>query len=289
MGDPDPVGDRQDAEARTNRHLAQIHEQHPDALERLDFAIRHQGQDGIPDWPQWCYAPIALAMACVMAKNTSVPTPEEANVAARIAGLAPFQLGRGVYTLDDSAILRAYTDIKRSTARVRRERVLGGLPELCVYVDLGAANPFPGMYIYLEYDAESGPELRGLLDLSRQFSTGDPDIEHLMPVPIHLDDRTISASNKTVRRIALQNAEKFATDLSAVPSGAMAMVQQLQESAAGLIWVAATALTNPGYTITGTGGTRPERARPQQAAGQALWPRADSTAHYLVAAAQAGT
>lgn len=107
--------------------------------------------------------------------------------------------------------------------------------------------------------------------MSRQFAAGEPDIEDLMPVPIHLDDRIVSASSKSARRIALQKAVKFDADLSALPSGAMAMLQRLQESAADLIWVAATALANPGYTIADAGGRRPERARPQQAVGQAIW------------------
>jgi hypothetical protein len=260
------------AVARCDAHLRELRRRYPTALISLRQFAERRGDPALTDWPDWCWLPMAGAVAVV----TSTQGPP-ADI-ARVAALAAWRLGRGVYVLDEDVTVDAVATVHQHQT-IPTAQILNGLPEFCCYVVLpeipvrhpvDAAVPPKGLYVHLEADANTGrPELRLLLDQ-------DGSWEGLVSVIIYLDRATLATSAADVLAQARASAAgAVGTDLRAIPAAYdLDPAQGLMWALGYLAWPAVLALTDPTVHIVGLErpGERPQRARPVPVeAGRSQW------------------
>lgn len=171
---------------RPLEHLNAASKIYPDAWKQLEFMIQGKGRD-LPDWPAWCFMPIAGWYSIVSAGNhLERLTPKLIPDVARLAAIGTWRYCQGVYRFDDD--LRLSLIDTELSGDIPAE-VLHRLPEYCVYIETPGMEylgyPVYGVWCHLESDANNGrEELRLLLDTE---ST-------LIPVPLHLGKWTILES-----------------------------------------------------------------------------------------------
>lgn len=136
--------------------IAKIEELFP----KYRWAVEHfrQGKGkSLPDWPDWCYMPIAGAVAINLKLNSNYFYP------AAIACAATWATTRGIYRFDrDVYDALIETEIKAIPADT-----LFRLPEWCVFVE----THFPGtqgFFAWLEWDERGRVELRLIWLLSEK-------------------------------------------------------------------------------------------------------------------------
>lgn len=198
-------------EHRARNHLHEWRRYYPGAFDFLDECHRGKGQDGLPDWPDWCYAPIAAAASAWMQWGYG---PENAGT---ITGLAAWRMTQGIYRIDPS-LYGSLIDTP-VTGDLPTDAIFQ-LPEWCVYVETPesvsyADHPVHGAFAWLEHDVNHGhSELRMLLDIDH--SAGP----NLYPCIIHLGG-TIEEGIERARQEILKRARldpSTATDAWIEPS-----------------------------------------------------------------------
>ncbi|WP_145503746.1 hypothetical protein [Streptomyces sp. CFMR 7] len=266
------------AVARCQGLLRVMRKRYPDALGRLALFAGQKGADGFDDWPDWCWVPMAGAYAVVSPSGVVLPGDPRVEDVARVAALSTWWLTKGVYWIDNDAAAK-HVDQAWSSPGVpaekplRTERILGGLPQQCVYIALppqlpAEAGPLPviqGAFVHLEYDVKTGrPELRLLLDR-------DGTWEGLIGVPVFLDRPTLLAS---AREQAAPQA------LGEEQREAMAELFRL---APFMVWPAVEALLDQELVISGWDlpGEEPRPAVPR-ASGTPRWKGAPQAARWRV-------
>jgi hypothetical protein len=165
---------------------------------------------GLPDWPEWCYCPLAASYAIVSGGSDRQLSLEEASDIARLGALAAWRVTQGVYRYDPD--LFAELVAAPIDGEVPAE-VLYRLPEWCVYVEaeqLGIA----GFFAHLEHDPNDGrAELRLLLDYG----------DRLVAVPIHLGgslaDGLRGADREASMRLALRDDRQVASESFGLTAG----------------------------------------------------------------------
>lgn len=256
----------------------QFRRRYPDALAALD-AKAHQAQQSTP-WPDWCWIPMAAASAYIQ-ENGSSPLD-----IARVAALAAWRVGRGVYTLDPDVATAAVEQIRtvqglqaRTWQQLRLPgiEVFSRLPEWCVYIevpqDVVAVSGWAGLFVHLEHDMRNGrPELRLVLDR-------DGTWDGLTPVPVYLDRPTLGAAVADFAAVTLAQATTGAgTDLRSIGPASPASTQT------GLLVFAVLplilAVVDDSALITGTDLPGLHPARAQQREGR--WRPATTTQAWRV-------
>src|SRR5690625_1578301 len=161
-------------EHRARNHLNRLRRDYTGAFDFLDGCHADRGRDGLPDWPDWCYVPVAAGIAA--AQSVSLGT----EYASTFAGLAAWRMTQGIYRFDSTLYeLLIDTPISGDIP----SDALYSLPEWCVYVETPKAvslcdSLVAGAFVWLEYDVnDSRHELRMLLDI---------DNMPLQPAIVHL-------------------------------------------------------------------------------------------------------
>ncbi len=166
------------SEPRPLQHLRLFAQRYPAAWELATTMRAKKGKE-LPDWPDWCYLPVAAAYAIVSQRFGGVVPPAAGKDIGECAALTAWRATKGIYRFD--------SDLLKSLVETPLEghlpdELLERLPEWCVYVELNGALPWArqnlqGFYAHLESDANNGRrEMRLLLDIGQE----------LIPVPIHL-------------------------------------------------------------------------------------------------------
>lgn len=162
---------------RARQHLIAAGKLYPGAWRALDTFRQGRGKD-LPEWPEWCYLPLAASYAVVSGGGDNRVPPLLGADVARLAALAAWRPTQGIYRYDP-ALYTALVDTPLTgdlpCDSLRR------LPEWCVYVEtpghVWRGSPLYGFFAHLEWDPNNGrEELRFLLD-------GDAA---LSPLPIHI-------------------------------------------------------------------------------------------------------
>lgn len=183
---------------RPIHHLVEIMYKYPDLARLVDFWRAGKGND-LPDWPSWCFVPMAAWASVVLERNGA----DAAGDIAILGALAPWRYTQGIYRFDpdlfDALIATELTGILPSEIFLR-------LPQWSIYIEIpegrveDAEDTIYGFWASLEWDANSGrQELRLLLDVE-----GPP-----IGVPLHLGRFTLLES---FRRM-LAEAERVAATL----------------------------------------------------------------------------
>ena len=167
---------------RPREHLRAAGRLYPAAWKRIDQFRAARGRE-LPDWPEWCYAPMA-AWYAIVSEDAGLNPPLPANLVgdvARLAALGAWRLGQGVYKYDTD-LYRAL--VETPVAGAIPESILR-LPEWAVYIETPGLTftgiPLAGAFAHLEWDANTErAELRLLMDL------GAWNDAMLIPCPIHL-------------------------------------------------------------------------------------------------------
>jgi hypothetical protein len=182
---------------RPLHHLHTAGKLYPGAWKQFDQFRQDRGK-GLPNWPDWCYCPIAAAYAIVSSGGDNrVPLHMMADV-ARLAALAAWRVTQGIYRYDPDV----YEAVRTTpiTGDLPCE-LLYRLPEWCVYVEtpgmIWMESPLHGFWAHLEWDANTGREEQRLLL--------DADAG-LVPVPLHLGTWPLLDAVRNAHKLAAMNA-----------------------------------------------------------------------------------
>lgn len=185
----------------------------PHCWELLDSFREDRGKS-VPDWPRWCYLPIAAGFSVA----TSGADPSEflfnptlkhrgAGLGPPLVALAAWRATQGVWEFDPSLYSALWETPVEGKLPVE---LLYRLPEWAPYLVLRdvqwGGRKVHGVIPWLEWDANGGaPELRLLLDVDGASQLGD-----ITALALHLDADTV---DECVHRAADQ-AVRFAAPAS---------------------------------------------------------------------------
>lgn len=186
----------------TPRPLTHVHDvraRYPHAFDQMREFRQAKGR-GLPDWPDWCWVPMAGAYAVVSGGMENRVPFERAGDIAIVAAVATWRTTMGLYRMDASVLEELW---HTPVAGELPTEVLERLPEWCVYVETPGreigGEPLAGFYAHLESDSHDGrQELRLLVD----YESGN-----LVGVALHLGgdlrkalDSMLAESDRNARR-----------------------------------------------------------------------------------------
>lgn len=209
---------------RPRDHLVAAGKLNPEAWKAADEFRAGRGRDGLPDWPDWCYLPLAGSYAIVSGGSNRVPVQQIGDV-GRLAALGAWRATQGIYRFDP-ALYRAIIDTPVDGDLPHE--VLYRLPEWCVYVETPEMTwferPLHGFFAHLEWDANTGwPELRLLID----------EETDLHPYSLHLGPWTLDESIS--RMIDVSSIHSMGAGLGPVPAGTGRIIRSLVEPLVSLL------------------------------------------------------
>lgn len=143
--------------------LSEYARQYPDAWRGIERLRGARGR-GLPNWPGWCYVPLAAGVAAVTggADLDGLDANERADWAhdaAVVTALSAWRQTKGVYVLDPDLLEALWSTPLTGDVP---SAVLKRLPEWCVYVHL-ADRPMgqeiaSGFWTHLEADVDTNRE-----------------------------------------------------------------------------------------------------------------------------------
>lgn len=192
--------------SRPREHLAAAGVLYPHAWAQADDFRARRGKD-LPDWPDWCYLPLA-AWYAIVSEGGDLP-PERALDIGRLAAIGTWRMTQGVYRYDPAlydAIVATPVD-----GDIPHE-ILYRLPEWCVYIETPGlvrhGQQIHGAWAHLESDANDGrAELRLLIDAE----------DGLHPVPLHLGAWSLSESVARMDAVAQEQARRRGVSYAPLP------------------------------------------------------------------------
>ncbi len=158
--------------------LDQITKAFPDAWKNADLFRADMGRDGLPEWPSFCFLPIAGWLSIAEACGTQANPLQQLGRVSELAALGAWRYTQGIYRFDPD-LLAALVDTPLDGDLP--QSILYRLPEWSVYVETPGltylGNPAHGFFAFLEHDVNTHKdELRLLIDCDDQLAS--------MPVPI---------------------------------------------------------------------------------------------------------
>lgn len=158
---------RANSHCRPRAHLKVAGHFYPTAWRQTDMFRADRGVD-LPNWPDWCFLPLAAAysIVCADAGMLTLPLHLVSDV-AWLGALAAWRVTQGIYRFDPAV----YDAVRQTAASGDIPcEVLYQLPEWCVYIETPDMNwggdALHGVWAHLEWDANSErTELRLLADL----------------------------------------------------------------------------------------------------------------------------
>lgn len=208
-----------DKKCRPREHLIAAAKMYPKAWIQSDEMRADRGTGGLPDWPAWCYLPLA-GWYSIVSTDAGVQRLGMDRIAdvARLSAIGSWRATQGVYRFDP-ALYAAVADTPVD-GDIPSD-VLYRLPEWCVYIETPglewAGATLYGAWAHLESDANTGRvELRLLTDSDAG----------LFAIVLHIGtwslaesiNRAVAESSRQAQRTGLRDiAEKLAeVDVTAV-------------------------------------------------------------------------
>ena len=147
--------------------LKKTAQQYPKAWELMANFHAENGMNGLPTWPDWCYAPMSAAVAIASGGRNFLLLPvnqqqDIINSAQKIFALATWRLSKEVYQLDPDF---AQLLFEQTNDLDIPSEIFLQLPYPCFYIEVPdlffGAKPIHGFFVNLEYDVNNGDrELR---------------------------------------------------------------------------------------------------------------------------------
>ena len=142
--------------------LAGLARRYPDLWKNIDRIRAGRGQDGIADWPEWCFIPDRLTSDFIAASRKSGNRNVRPEDAILLPALAAWRLSQAVFRFDAALYERLTAAAGQDVSETCTLELLH-LPLWCCYVETpGAAwtgSPMDGFFVHLTSTGE-GPELR---------------------------------------------------------------------------------------------------------------------------------
>ena len=183
--------------------LNSVASRYPDVWEQMERIHESNGKDGLPSWPEWCYAPMSAAFA--IAGNCTTDMFEVVKGMQAISAVAPWRLSKQVYRIDPDL---GKLLIEQNDTSVPN-KILLSLPFPSIYVDVSACSIAPvelpnlhGFFVHLEKDANTGQEELRILLVSK-------DGKEMFGIPVYIDAGTIAESQKRVKETMKKNEGRF--------------------------------------------------------------------------------
>src|SRR4051812_19272818 len=154
-----------EAYLRPGRILGSFSRLYPDAWKQVDeFRANRQG---LGNWPDWCFLPLAGAFA-IVSRGRTVPPGASVQHVGILGALAAWRVTQGIYRFDPT-VLDALWETP-VTGDIPTE-VLFHLPEWCVYIPTPDRRwhgaELHGVFAHLEHDVnDRRAELRLVLDVT---------------------------------------------------------------------------------------------------------------------------
>lgn len=198
-------------ELRPKQILRDIGRRWPEAWQQVKKFRAGKGKD-LPDWPNWCYIPLAAGYAIhTQGADYSGPIMDFKCGPGVITAAAAWRVSQGVYRFDAdlyNSLISQPLDDKLPCEALHR------LPEWCVYIEAFpnasfCGQPFSGFFAHLEKDMDDGrEELRFVL----MMDDGDN-----IPMPIHLGDWTLDEGLQLMQVKAQKNVSKLVPGFNLPP------------------------------------------------------------------------
>lgn len=161
-------------------HLVDANRLYPKAWRRADEMRAERGKN-LPDWPQWCFLPLAgwHSIVCEEQGTANIPWEMLGDV-ARLAALGAWRPTQSIYRFAPelyAALISTPLDGDLPTD------ILYRMPEWCMFLEtpglsMGPDCPVVGSFVHLEHDANTGDaELRILF--AEQIGRLIPSVLHL--------------------------------------------------------------------------------------------------------------
>lgn len=217
---------------RARRLLESAGSVYPGAWQQIDQFRQGRGRD-LPDWPDWCYMPIAAGYAIVSGGGNNRVQLDRAHHPAILTALATWRMTQGIFRFDET--LRAALLDTPLTGDLPVQH-LYRLPHWCVYIETPGltwlGQPLHGYFAHCEHDiARNGtPELRLLLDVGADPRQPYADAT-LIPVPVILSAPDLETACAMLVRSARDQAAALGVRLQ---DGA-GQIHQMSTSIAPLV------------------------------------------------------
>ena len=159
-----------------------------------------RGCKTIPNWPDYCFLPLAGSFAIVSGGKKL--TPQQilyyANDIARLAALAAWRVSQRIYRFDPDL----FDELWNTPVSDIPTEIFKKLPEWCIYIEI-PKPPVRGVFVHLEYDVNTGRE-----ELRFIFDHTDGSFDQLAPYLLHLNKKTLADSLESVYQEAEEQAKK---------------------------------------------------------------------------------
>ena len=260
-------------------------DRYPDAWRQVEQMRGDQGR-ALPNWPGWCYLPLAGAYAVVSAVAGEPVPPADCLDISRVGALAAWRVTQGIYEYDATL---AEALMGTQVAGDLPVDVLHQLPEWCVYIRTpgpqielpgGGETQLHGYYAHMEWDANDGhEELRLLLDLT---SRNGSDLLH--PIPLHLGRGSILGALEAAAEYGARQAQVAAL----LPGAAIGDIAGMAQHMTGIVeplvsLVLYLCAQSSDVRAAGTGQAHPRRPPRRYPEAPVAW----SVGHRLGAAMRA--
>ena len=157
--------------------LNTVSKKHPNAWAYMENIHQSNGKNGSPAWPDWCYAPMAAALAVAAQSEKGLFGQLRAVYdAQQIDALAPWRISKEVFIIDES--LEQMLFQQADDASVPAE-ILMQIPYPCFYIQFHHLEfqnrTISGAFVHLEYDVKNNSsELRILFAFPDGSTLGFP-------------------------------------------------------------------------------------------------------------------
>lgn len=122
------------------QHLCDLDRDYPGIWTTVADLRSRRGVD-LPEWPKWCYLPLAGAYA--IASGGRQLDPRRASDVARIGAFAAWRTTKGIYRIDKTLWENLSTTLLTGHLR---DQLFERLPDWCVYIDLSETRDGAGFY-----------------------------------------------------------------------------------------------------------------------------------------------
>lgn len=181
---------------RPKQHLVTAKSMYPPFWKWADSLLSEKGK-GLPDWPDWCYMPIAAAASFLIETEKQMSPLAQAQDAAQLTALYIWRATQGVYRFDPDLGKEL---LKTTVTGDLPCDLLYHLPEWGLYIESPGLEMLDfevhGFFCHLEYDINTkGHELRFLIDTEQA----------LLPIILHLGDWTLE---EAINRMMIRSMAK---------------------------------------------------------------------------------
>lgn len=181
---------------RIQGHIRNYAKKYPGAWKKFELFRADRGRD-LPDWPDWCWCPLAAAYAIVglQFEGGKVPIEHMTDV-GNLGALAAWRMTQGIYRFDSDLFAALWsTPLNRIPVEI-----LYRMPEWCIYIEAPPGQIMNdqvlyGWFTHLDWDVNSGrTELRFVFDLEEGL------VSYMLHLSADTIDRCVAATVEEAKK-----------------------------------------------------------------------------------------